>query len=281
MKKNKKEIEGWKYYNHAAIPTTAPHEKTNIKPIEDGTIWNMTDGKPLFARYSTDWDCQEETQWWYIIKDTPFDINELKSKRRYEINKGTKNFYVEKIEAHQYANQICDIAFEAWKNYPSSYRPNVIPQNYIEEIKKWSDVIVYGAFYKANSELCGYAVIKENKSYLSFIQLKTIPKYEKYGINFAIINQILSDYKLSKEFYICDGTRNVLHETKFQDFLIKYFGFRKVYCKLNIVYRKPIKILIKTLKPFRKFLNSIGKIGKQINAVFLMDDISESCKRYK
>lgn len=64
----KQEIEGWKYYNHAAIPTTAPHEKPNMKPLEDGSIWKMAGGKPLFARYCTDWDCKEETEWWYVIK---------------------------------------------------------------------------------------------------------------------------------------------------------------------------------------------------------------------
>lgn len=33
------QIDGWKYYNHAAIPTTAPHEIPNISPITDGSIW--------------------------------------------------------------------------------------------------------------------------------------------------------------------------------------------------------------------------------------------------
>lgn len=35
------EIDGWKYYNHAAIPTTAPHEKPNMEPIDNGYIWKI------------------------------------------------------------------------------------------------------------------------------------------------------------------------------------------------------------------------------------------------
>ncbi len=35
------EIKGWKYYNHAVIPTTAPNEKVNMKPLNDGTIWKI------------------------------------------------------------------------------------------------------------------------------------------------------------------------------------------------------------------------------------------------
>jgi len=37
-------IEGWKYYNHAVIPTTAPHEPVNLSPITDGKIWKVGGG---------------------------------------------------------------------------------------------------------------------------------------------------------------------------------------------------------------------------------------------
>lgn len=88
------EIIGWKYYNHAAIPNTAPREMVNTTPIDNGTIWNIGGGVPLLARWTENFDCGYETNWWYVIKDTPFDVNTLRSKRRYEINKGIKNFEI-------------------------------------------------------------------------------------------------------------------------------------------------------------------------------------------
>ncbi len=33
------QVEGWRYYNHAMIPTTAPHETPDTHPIESGAIW--------------------------------------------------------------------------------------------------------------------------------------------------------------------------------------------------------------------------------------------------
>ena len=33
------QIDGWKYYSHAAIPTTPPHEPVNLEPINNGNIW--------------------------------------------------------------------------------------------------------------------------------------------------------------------------------------------------------------------------------------------------
>ncbi len=42
-------VQGWRYYNHAAIPTSAPHEEPNLNPLRDETIWHMKE-KPLLAR---------------------------------------------------------------------------------------------------------------------------------------------------------------------------------------------------------------------------------------
>lgn len=37
-------IEGWKYYNHAIVPDTYPHESVDIKPIQDNSIWKIRGG---------------------------------------------------------------------------------------------------------------------------------------------------------------------------------------------------------------------------------------------
>ena len=112
-------MDGWKYYNHAIIPDCAPHEVPDLEPINDGTIWGKQEFKgALFARWTTDFDCKEETDWWYIIKDKPFDINSLKAKRRYEINKGLKNFDVKKINPLDYLEEIANIQISVWLTYP-------------------------------------------------------------------------------------------------------------------------------------------------------------------
>lgn len=44
------QIDGWKYYNHAAIPTTAPHEIPDISPITDGSIWKSGGGDSVIGK---------------------------------------------------------------------------------------------------------------------------------------------------------------------------------------------------------------------------------------
>lgn len=36
-------ISGWKYYNHAMIPTCEPHEIPNLKPLQSGTLLKNRD----------------------------------------------------------------------------------------------------------------------------------------------------------------------------------------------------------------------------------------------
>lgn len=43
------EIKGWRYYNHAVIPTTAPNEKVNMEPLNDGSIWKIGGGDSTFC----------------------------------------------------------------------------------------------------------------------------------------------------------------------------------------------------------------------------------------
>lgn len=278
------EIRGWKYYNYAAIPTTAPHEKVNIAAVNDGSIWKMQ-GKPLLARWTSDFDCGYETNWWYVIKDEPFDITALKSKRRYEINKGKKNFKVELINAFNYKNELFDITVAAYSSWPEKYRPNIDKERFLSSLNLWSKYFIYGAFSVKDDKLCGYANVQEFDTYFEFISLRVKPDMESKGINAAIVAKILEDYTNNGLFhkYICDGARNIRHETNFQNYLEKYFGFRKAYCNLHVVYNPKIKWIIKILFPFRMVLQKFDRIGfiHQVNSVLYMEYLCRNGVNYK
>jgi hypothetical protein len=271
-------INGWKYYNHAAIPTTAPHEKVDVSPLKDKSVWKM-DGKPYFARWTTDFDCGYETLWWYCIKDTPFDISKLNSKRRYEINKGKKNFEIRVIDPVEYVEDIIRIQQLAWANYPAAYKPESSP-SLRKRIDKWRSYCVFGAFRGESNELSGYALIRENESWANFAVLKVVPECERLAINAAMVAAILEYYndRFENGFYISDGERNIVHVTAFQNYLVKYFDFRKAYCKLNLLYRKPVGLYVKVLMPFRKLIKKFNTnpLFSKVSSVLLMESIIQS-----
>lgn len=268
----------WKYYNHALIPTTAPHEIIE-EPTKD--IWNkISNGKKaLFARWTDDFDCGYETNWWYVIKDDHFDLNSIKAKRRYEIKKGTKNFEVRIIDPTDYVDELYHVEMAAYAEYPETYRPNFSYESFSASINSWKKHEVYGAFYRETDKLVGYAWIDVYDSYIDFCCMKADPKYEKYGINAAIVYFMVERYnnRLSKTFYICDGARSILHKTNFQNYLEKYFGFRKAYCKLKVKYKLWVKIAVKCASPgmiqlIGKFSNSLGE---KIKTIKLMDSLTK------
>lgn len=265
------------------VPTTLPHELPDTQPVENGAVWKIQnlDGMPLLARWTTDFDCGYETNWWYVIKDTPFDISTLKSKRRYEINKGNRNFQVRKIKPSEYCEEMFIVALSAYGTYPITYRPHIAHESFIAEAaRRDSCYITYGAFSNVDGQLYGYACLREANECIDFTELKVVPSMEKHAINAAIIDMILNDYS---EFirgggYICDGSRSINHETAFQDHLEKYFGFRKAYCHLHIRYNPKIRWLIRFLFPLRKALFSLDTVGfvHLTNSVMKMEEICHS-----
>lgn len=269
-------IKGWRYYNHAAIPSIAPHEEVDTTPIMNNEIWQIEE-KPFLARWTSDWDCGFETNWWYVIKDKPFDISVLKSKRRYEINKGNKNFVVKEIDPVEWSEDIYRVTVAAYETYPESYRPQISHDSFIAEVKGWNFYKTYGAFSIDDNFLCGYACLIKDGIYIDFCMMKAIPEKEKLGLNAAMVNMILVDHDdfLKNDGYICDGARSIQHETAFQDYLEKYFGFRKAYCQLHIVYSPRYKKLVNFVYKFRNLIKVFDKIPvvRKINALLIMEEI--------
>ena len=269
-------MNSWKCYNRALVSNCAPHELPNLEALKQKRVWSEK-GKPLLARWIDNFDCGYETNWWYVIKDTPFDISALKAKRRYEINKGLKNFDVKRILASDYCEDIYNIRVKAFSAYPEKYRPTVDKNELIASLSDCSKNIVYGAFSKENGELCGYAYLTKQGKCLDYNVHKTNPEYEHLAINAAIVYGILEDNveHLSNGGYICDGSRSISHETAFQDYLEKYFEFRKAYCHLHVKYKPGVNFIVKLLYPFRRILKKFDNMSKihKINAVLLMENI--------
>ena len=204
----------------------------------------------------------------------------MKAKRRYEINKGNKHFRVQTINPKNYKTEIYEIQLAAYSEYPKKYRPNVDYKSLVEEIDNWTFYKVYGAFHLESNKMLGYAVLSRKGDYIYYAVHKVVPQYESLSINAASVNKILVDHNdfLASGGYICDGARNILHETGFQDYLEKYFGFRKAYCILHIQYRLLIKITVKLIFPFRKYLYKVDRnsLVHKINAILKMEEIVRS-----
>jgi len=281
---------GWRYYNHAAIPACEPHEKVNEEPLVDGSIWIIDGKKPLFARWISNWDCKKDTGWWYVIKDTPFDITVLKTKRRYEITKALRFCEVREINPVDYADALLVVQIDSFSAYAERSRPEVDIGKFRKKLDDWAvlahlgKIRVFGAFFKDSGELIGYSMVSIQDRSIDFTVQKTKPQFEKFNVNAALVYSVLDSFRslLEKGFYICDGSRCINHETHFQEYLEKYFCFRKAFCLLHIVYRAPLATIVNILYPFRSFFASLGRfvgLFHLLSSVLKMEEIARRCKK--
>ncbi len=244
-------MEFWSKLNRAPHVDFKPSEKLDFKNY-------------LVLWWTDDYDCSCETEYWYCIKDDLFDISALKAKRRYEINKGNKNFTTKLILANDYADEIYNVYAESMKGYGEG-KAVLTREQFQRDLDYWAapECRFFGAFSNETGKLCGYADVWLRTPYLPLSSLKTIPECERDGVNFSLIYKIIEYFSedIKNGSYLCDGTRNSRHQTNFQDFLIKYFGFRRAYCTLHLRYRFPLKPFIKLLCPIRAiFKNKMPRL---------------------
>jgi len=77
--------------------------------------------------------------------------------------------------------------------------------------------------------------------------------------------------------YVSDGARSISHQTNIQDFLIEKFKFRKAYCKLNVIYKKDIEILVNTLYPFRELIyKNKNNLFQKLSVLLKQEEIRKS-----
>lgn len=264
----------WEYYNHALVPTTAPHRTPDTSWMKSPKEWKRrSDGKyPLFARWITDFDCQEETEWWCLVKDTPFDIMSLKSNRRSIITRGLKRVDVRMICPADYAAQMANVLIKAWSSYDEAYTEGNDRERLTKEFQELTkdslgNTEYLGAFLKDTDTLIGYSIYLVHEDWIEYSVVKTDPEYLNTQVNAALAYYGLERYIRPGIKYVHGGWRTMIHDTNYQDYLEKNFGYRKAYCRLHVQYRPWMKAVVYMLYPFRNLIKK-GSENKLIYQIW-------------
>lgn len=268
----------WKKYNGALVSAAPPH----VEPTAEDVAQAKKLGGYRFITYVTDFDCQEETPWWYVIKDTPLIIEEMPSaKKRYRINKGLKHVTVSKIDCKKYGKELYNCFLKAQERY-TAHENTVTEEAFLRGIQS-DKADYYGVFFKETGELVAYGKNDLYQDCVGMSVMKFHPDYMKYEISAALTYQIIHDYlNEGRCKYIMDGQRSIRHKTNIQDYLEHNFGFRKAYCRLHMVYSTKMGLVVKLLYPFRKIVEKIAGENVLLNnvaSVLKMEEISRACRK--
>lgn len=270
----------WRYYKYMIQCVGDPRNNVEISREEQRALFDQHKNA-ILLRYTTCFDCAQDQNWFFCLKDTPYDFESLKSKRKNVVRKGINNFTVREIKASDYVQELCELTNDAYQGYEN---PNKVTYAQTEKkargIDAREDYFVLGAFCNEDQKLAGYVWCHVNGKWITMSEQKALRSYESKGVNAALCHGLCTLYNEQfSDCILCDGERNVLHKTAFQDYLIKYFGFRYAYCKLHIVFNPRFDLLIRAalfLLPVYGWLlkRAKPKLYARIAAIKMLKDIS-------
>jgi len=262
----------WRKYNGALIPALPPHFNVDASNIKQ----NIKDTSSYFARWSSNFDCDVETDFWYIICDKFLPMESLSRNTRSKIRRGLKACSIRLVSK----SVIIDEGFACYKaavlNYNTTLNLKTESEfrNDILELEgSWDFWAVFHENrmigYSQNwlmEDSCDYSTIKLHPDFLSL--------YSSYVLFFTMNKYYLDELKFK---YVNDGARNLLHKTNIQNFLITKFGFRKAYCILHLKYSTTFKLLVTFIYPFRfVFYAFNNRFATKINSILLQEKIRKS-----
>ncbi len=244
-------ITGYRLYKGAWIFERDPHTENKL---------NSEDIKSLLAkggfmvRNAYDFDCGQETSFWYVIKDSYGGMVELSSKMRNQVKKCFKTMRVEKISAEELKENGYPVFVEA----SESYKVKSVPpseEEFLSRINNAEENEFWGCYDIETDKLVAFSMNCVSDESCEYRTMKAIPAFQKlyayYGLIYEMNRYYLEERGLK---YVNDGGRSITNHSNIQPFLIEKFNFKKAYCHFDIYYKWWLRLAVKTLYPFRKLI---------------------------
>ncbi len=273
------------------ITTNPPHippSKEALGFISERNLFKfLVKEKVFFALYTTDFDIQKETPFWYVIKDKGYCFEELSSNARRQIRRGRESFVVEKINPDEYRKEMYAVFCSSMQGYDKAERISVS----FEDFKFWykeKAFVFFGAFVRqsdnSKGELVGYKIYSDSgNGCIDQCVQKVKVEWEQKHVANVLEDALLLDVRKELEEnqkYVCCGWRNLHHKTNNEKFLEEHFKFRKAYCRLHIRMCLLMNVAVFLLMPLYPLLSkSKKKILYDISSVLLMTKIARECKK--
>lgn len=244
-------IEKYRCYKGAWIFAHDPHLEPKLSETEVAAL--MQKGG-MIVRNAYDFDCDEETSFWYVIKDSFGGMEELSSKMRNQVKKCFKTVRVEKISAEY----LLENGYEVFVAASDSYRIKAVPptkEEFEARLRNAAENEYLGVIDIDTDKLVAFSMNAVTSESCEYRTMKAIPKYQKLYAYYGLIYEMNRFYLEERGVkYVNDGGRSITNHSNIQPFLIDKFNFRKAYCNFDIHYKWWLGMAIKCLYPFRKIV---------------------------
>lgn len=247
-------MDGFYQYRKAWRFKGAPHKEPKLEKKE----WQALLKKGgLLVRNTFDFDQNEESCFWYIIKDTFCGLEDYSSNERNKIRRSNKVLTFKRINVDLLKQKGWKIIEATYSDYAVNDRMmnETIYLDYLSSCERQSfdywgvfdqeQLIGFCTVWLWSPDSCEYGLIGILPEY------KHNNTYPYYGLFYNMNAYYLGERGFR---YVSDGARSITEHSNIQDFLIQNFNFRRAYCQLAVHYCWWMKIVVKMLYPFRKII---------------------------
>ena len=233
----------------------APHEESRLQKTEWKSLLKQGG---LLVRNTYDFDCKENTCFWYIIKDHYEGIEGLSSRTRNKIRHAFSHFDYRTVTFETMIEDAYPIVEETFSGYSVRDRKmdKSVFQAYLNQCKEKS-FDYWGVFDKETQEMVGFCTVAVWENCCEYGMTGILTKYKKDGYYpYYGLYHNLNMYYLDKQGfkYVSDSARTITEHSQIHEFLINNFNFRRAYCKLDVHYRWWVKMAVNVLYPFRNVI---------------------------
>lgn len=257
-----------KYINYKGAWVFA-HDAHKEHKLSDTDVAALLNKGGLMVRNVYDFDCGDETSFWYVIKDSFGGMEELSSKMRNQVKKCFKTMHVERIAADYLANNGYEVFVAAVDNYRIKATAPT-KEEFEDRISKGTENEYWGVIDNETGKLVAFSMNAVTNECCEYRTMKAIPKYQKlyayYGLIYEMNRYYLEERKVK---YVNDGARSITNHSNIQPFLIDKFRFRKAYCHISIKYKWWFGIAVALSYPFRRLIPL-----RQVKALLDMEEIA-------
>ncbi len=232
-----------------------PHQEIKIDPKDCRCL--LKKGGYL-VRNTYDFDCQEKSSFWNLIKDCFGGLEELSSNTRNRVNKALEYFDFRLIDVSLIQSSGYPILKATFDDYATVDRPmnQQVFDEYLRHCQS-KDYEYWGVFDRSNDKFIGFCANRLWKEAAEYGIIGIQPEYKHNGTfpYYGLFYRMNQYYLQEKSFrYVTDGSRSITEHSNIQPFLEDKFHFRKAYCHLAIYYKWWMKIAVNLLYPLRKII---------------------------
>ena len=99
----------WHHYHGALLPTVLPHQEVILSRRDIKNLLKQSNA--YFLRWTNEWDCKK-SKFWYVVKDTFSDMDQLSANTRSKIRRAGKRCFIKKVDKETIAKN----GYEVYKN---------------------------------------------------------------------------------------------------------------------------------------------------------------------